>query len=90
MLRELVVRIAEAGRLQLGVDQAAQMLHAACRGVTFSLLEMQPEARDPTLSTLVREAMLSAITLPADRGMVAAVPRVAHDSQSRIRSRLLR
>jgi AcrR family transcriptional regulator len=87
MLCELVKRIAEAGRLQLGVEQSAQMLHAACRGVTFSLLEMQPEARDLTLSTLVREAILSAITLPTDNSMVATPPQRAQDSQSRIISR---
>lgn len=87
LLRELVGRIAEAGRLRLGVEQAAQMLHAACRGVTLSLIDMPAEARDLTLSRLVREAMLSAVTLAAENGVTDATTQAVQGSPSRITSR---
>ena len=63
-LRMLVQRIAEAGRLRVGVERAAQMIHAAACGVTLTLLELKPEARDLTLSAQSREAVLGAVTLP--------------------------
>ena len=47
MLRALVGRVAEAGRLRVGVDRAAQMFHAAGSGVTLALLSTTPEERDP-------------------------------------------
>ncbi|WP_054533994.1 TetR/AcrR family transcriptional regulator [Herpetosiphon geysericola] len=66
ILRERVTQIAATGRLLVDVESAAQMLHAACRGVTFSLLEIDSDARDLALSTRVREAILSAITQTAE------------------------
>ncbi len=85
ILRGMVERVAEAGRLRLGVEQATQLIHAGCRGVTFSLLEMPAGERDLTLSTLAREALLSAVTLPVDSGEAAAV--ATGDSHSRVASR---
>jgi AcrR family transcriptional regulator len=82
ILLGLVERVAEAGRLRLGVEQAAQMIHAASQGVTLSLLGARPEERDLTLSTLVREAILTTITLPADSS-----PAAPDNSQSRVASR---
>jgi AcrR family transcriptional regulator len=38
MMRALMQRLAEAGRLALNADQAAAMIHAAARGTTLSLL----------------------------------------------------
>ena len=64
-LRALVRRVAEAGRLRVKVERAAQMFHAAGCGVTFALLELEPEARDLTLSEQTREVVIGAITLPA-------------------------
>lgn len=87
MLSALIERIAQAGRLRLGVEQAAQMLQAACRGVTLSLLDTEPDVRDLALSTHVREAMLNAITLPAEDGGAALTPLAAQDSQSRVTRR---
>ena len=63
-LRMLVQRIAEAGRLRVSVERAAQMIHAAACGVTLTLLELKPENRDLTLSAQSREAVLGAVTLP--------------------------
>jgi hypothetical protein len=62
ILRTLVQRIAEAGRLRVSVELAAQIIHAAGRGVTLSLIDMLPEDRDPALSDLTREAVLRELT----------------------------
>jgi AcrR family transcriptional regulator len=61
-LRGLLTRAAEAGRLRVGVEQAARVIRAAGTGVTLTLIGTPPEARDPTLSPTVREAVLGAIT----------------------------
>src|SRR5690606_5325013 len=66
ILRGLVQRIAEAGRLRVGVELAAQVVHAAGMGVTLSLIRTPPEERDPMLSELTREAVLAALTTCAD------------------------
>ncbi|WP_193047731.1 TetR/AcrR family transcriptional regulator [Mycolicibacterium baixiangningiae] len=69
ILRKLIQRIAAAGRLRVEVERAAEMVHAACRGVTLTLIATRPDERDPELSTAVREALLSAITTDvADEG----------------------
>ncbi|MCT7658019.1 TetR/AcrR family transcriptional regulator [Mycobacterium deserti] len=65
VLREIVARIAEAGRLRVSVDRAAQMMHSACRGVVLTLIAMPPEQRDTGLSAATREAILSVITTDA-------------------------
>lgn len=62
MLRSLMQRVAEAGRLGVSVDRAAAMFHAACKGVTLSL--QSKEVRDHELSDLTREAMLKAVLIP--------------------------
>ncbi|MGV0789343.1 TetR/AcrR family transcriptional regulator [Mycolicibacterium sp. XJ2] len=62
ILRYLMQRIAEAGRLRVDVDRAAEMVHSACRGVAFTLISQLPEDRDPGLSHATREAILAAIT----------------------------
>ena len=76
ILRELVRRVAEAGRLRVGVERAARMLHAAGSGVTLTLIGVEPEERDPELSGVVREVVVAAITTdgsaPATHGPVGA------------------
>ncbi|MEP6781091.1 MAG: TetR/AcrR family transcriptional regulator [Gemmatimonadaceae bacterium] len=64
ILRSQVTRIAEDGRLGVGVEHAARMINAACRGVVLSLISTAVEARDVRLSDAVREAILTAITVP--------------------------
>jgi hypothetical protein len=49
LLRGLVRRVVEAGRLRLGVERAAEMIHASCSGVVLSLLAAKVEDRDPGL-----------------------------------------
>jgi AcrR family transcriptional regulator len=62
ILRGLIQRVAEAGRLRVGVERAAEMIHASCTGVVLSLIAAGPEDRDPGLSDTTREAILAAIT----------------------------
>lgn len=63
LLRALMQRVAEAGRLVLGVDRAAAMVHAAASGVTLSLLSAR--VKDPELSDLMLGAVLAAVLTPA-------------------------
>ena len=62
ILRGLVQRVAEAGRLRVGVERSAQMIHAAGRGLTLALIGTEPADRDPALSEATREAILAAVT----------------------------
>jgi len=62
VLRGLVRRVAEAGRLRVSVERAAAMIQAAGTGVVLSLIATEPEDRDPALSEATREAVLAAIT----------------------------
>lgn len=62
ILKGLMRRVAEAGRLCVAVDLAADMMHSACRGVALTLISQPPDGRDPELSNATREAILAAIT----------------------------
>ena len=62
ILHGLVSRVAEAGRLRVGVERAARMIHAAGSGVTLTLIGTEPGDRDPALSEATREAVLAAVT----------------------------
>lgn len=62
VLRAHVRHIAEAGRLRVGEEQAAQLVHASGSGTVFALLALEPDRRDPALSTMAREACIAAVT----------------------------
>jgi len=66
VLKSLVLRIAEAGRLRVDVARATDLVYAAGTGVTLTLITTPPAERDPRLSDTMREAILSAITVPAN------------------------
>ncbi len=55
-------RIAEAGRLRIGEERAAQLVHAAGSGTVFALIALPEDRRDPALSDTAREAVIAAIT----------------------------
>ena len=61
-LLALVARVAEAGRLRVSVPHAAQLIASAGQGVTLTLIATSSEARDPKLSTAMREAVIAAIS----------------------------
>lgn len=62
MLREIISRIASAGRLTVPVEQAAQFVHAAGMGVVLALIATPEEDRDLELITFSREQVIRAIT----------------------------
>jgi AcrR family transcriptional regulator len=64
LLEGLVARVAEAGRLRVDVAHATDLIHAAGTGVTITLAATPPKERDPRLSETMREAILTAITVP--------------------------
>jgi hypothetical protein len=95
MLRGLVHRVAEAGRLRVGEERATAMIHAAAMGIVLSLLAMEPGKRDPGLSRATRESILATVTTdepdrqtPNERGRAWAATRavalkaVLHETQS--------
>jgi AcrR family transcriptional regulator len=57
-----VRRIAEAGRLRVSEERAAHLIHAAGSGMTFTLIALPEDQRDPALSTLARESIIAAVT----------------------------
>lgn len=61
-LRMLVERIAAAGQLTAGVDTVITMVHAACVGITLSLIASPPTERDLERSRRLREATIGAVT----------------------------
>ena len=77
ILRQLVRRVAEAGRLRVGEERAARLLHAAGSGVTLLLIGVEPEERDPALSGMAREAIIAAITTDAPVPAAPGPPGVA-------------
>ncbi|WP_414942384.1 TetR/AcrR family transcriptional regulator [Amycolatopsis sp. cmx-11-51] len=62
MLRRIVERIAEAGRLRVPVERAAQLVHATGMGVILSLIASPPEQRDADLIIAAREHVIQTIT----------------------------
>lgn len=64
ILRALITRVAESGRLRVGIDHAVRMISAAGRGVTLSLISTPVAERDARLSHDTREAVIAAITVP--------------------------
>ena len=53
MLRDLVHRIAQTGRLRVGEERATSMIHAAAMGATLTLIGQKPEDRDIALSETI-------------------------------------
>jgi len=62
LLEGLVRRVAEAGRLRVGVSRAARLIHAGGVGVVLTLLAAGEAERDLAVSELTREAILAAVT----------------------------
>ena len=61
MLRTIITRVAEAGRLRVSVERAARLVHATGMGVVLSLIATPEGERDPELSETARETVLSRI-----------------------------
>lgn len=67
LLKALIERVAQSGRLAVSVSHAQNMIYAACRGVTLSLIATPEPERDTQLSNSVREAIINAITTSETR-----------------------
>lgn len=65
VLRERVHRVARAGRLGVPVERAVALIHAAGVGTVATLIANGPDTRDPQISPLARDAILSAILTEA-------------------------
>jgi hypothetical protein len=63
-----VRRIAEAGRLRVGEERAARLIHAAGSGTVFSLIAVPPDQRDPEQSRIARESIIATVTTDPPRG----------------------
>ena len=76
LLEGLVRRVAEAGRLRVGVGRATRMIHAAGVGVALTLIAVEGAERDLAVSDLTREAILAAVTTdsPADEASTRGGP----------------
>ncbi|TWF75111.1 TetR family transcriptional regulator [Pseudonocardia hierapolitana] len=77
VLAGMIRRVAEAGRLRVGEERAAHLLHSTGRGITLTLIGTPPERRDPALSEFARESVIAAITTDGAAGPSAgagAVP----------------
>jgi AcrR family transcriptional regulator len=61
MLLDLFTPLARAGRLRVEAAEAARQFAAANSGVTLSLIAQPGESRDLTMSTQVREAVLTGL-----------------------------
>jgi AcrR family transcriptional regulator len=73
ILREVLVRCAEAGRLRVSPDEAAQAIMAANVGVALALITQPKAYDDPELSHRVRTAVHAQVLVaddaaPADDG----------------------
>jgi AcrR family transcriptional regulator len=84
VLRERVLRVARAGRLRIGEERAADLLHAAGTGTVLVLLR-KPAGERKHLSDTAREAVMSAILVDRREDVVAAA---SASMASGLRSRL--
>ncbi|MEU6346687.1 TetR/AcrR family transcriptional regulator [Streptomyces sp. NPDC046977] len=74
MLRELIARVASAGRLRMSVERATRFMHANGVGVVLTLLAAPPQERDQGLSELARESVMRTITTDSGGGNPIAGP----------------
>ncbi|MEU7768611.1 TetR/AcrR family transcriptional regulator [Nocardia sp. NPDC049190] len=80
ILRGLVQRVAEAGRLTRDVEGAAVLIHSAGCGVTLTLMSVPPDRRDMSISDLCRETILAAVTMPSAGALEDGAPPVSSRS----------
>lgn len=67
-LRQMIRRVAQAGRLRIDEEQAANLVSAAGRGVTLALINTPEPERDLSCAQIAREAVMRAITTDASDG----------------------
>lgn len=79
LLAALVHRIAGDGRLGISEQHATRLVHATGSGIALTLIASHPDERDLALSSIAREATITAITCePTAAGAAReAVPVIA-------------
>ncbi|MEV5385346.1 TetR/AcrR family transcriptional regulator [Streptomyces sp. NPDC052721] len=80
MLLQLVTRVAETGRLRMGVEAAAAMIQATGIGVTVTLIGAAAAGRlaeHERLSESTRDAVLAALVTDAEQAAPVEEPRAA-------------
>ncbi|OLF19383.1 TetR/AcrR family transcriptional regulator [Actinophytocola xanthii] len=77
ILAGLIRRVAEAGRLRIGEDRAANLVHAAGLGTTLMLIAQPVDRRDLALSAIARDSIIATVTTESYRDTAADGP-VAH------------
>jgi AcrR family transcriptional regulator len=60
-LKNMVSRVAAAGRLRMSVERATALMHANGVGVVLGQISQAPEERDPDLSAIARDSVLRTI-----------------------------
>lgn len=65
VLRELIARIAKAGRLRVSEKRASELVYAASSGAVLYLLNLPEDERDPSLADDMCEAVIAAVTTEA-------------------------
>ncbi|GLX49144.1 TetR family transcriptional regulator [Streptomyces hygroscopicus subsp. hygroscopicus] len=84
ILLHLVTRVAESGRLRMGVEAAAEMIQATGIGVTVTLIGAQEAGRlaeHEALSPSTREAVLGALVTEAEPTAQAEDTRAARGAR---------
>lgn len=83
ILRQRVVRVAQAGRLRVAEHRAVDLIHAAGTGVVLALIEQPADGREESLADLAWEAVCATIltdthaAAPAGPGAAAVTLRAA-------------
>jgi AcrR family transcriptional regulator len=65
VLRQRVLRVAQAGRLRVAEHRAVELIRAAGTGVVFALIDQPGDARDESLADLAWEAVCGTILTDA-------------------------
>jgi len=61
VLRQRVLRVAQAGRLRVSEHRAVELIRAAGTGVVFTLIDQPEDGRDESLADLAWEAVCATI-----------------------------
>jgi AcrR family transcriptional regulator len=79
-LLEALQPAAEQGRLHVSAADAATQILAACSGVTLTLIQQPPAARDLALSIRMREGVLASIARETAPDDLVGAPPERHDT----------
>ncbi|WEP00890.1 TetR/AcrR family transcriptional regulator (plasmid) [Streptomyces sp. FXJ1.172] len=78
-LRDMITRVAAAGRLRMSVERATEVMHSAGVGTILTLIGLPEDVRDLRTADAVREMVINTLALPpgGDDGAPAPASGVA-------------